>query len=132
MSEIVLGTDPSFENNRGADRDGRNGQDSENDPFRSGKAGIEPEELEVIIRNAFEPVPHFSGREAIMPLLGFLINGSGFFEFNLELFRAAMRAFHGLLGGLNDFRDDPFGKLLAGVFVLGSEGLKLQQFFGRE
>lgn len=132
MSEIVLGPNPSFENNRGADRDGRDGQDGEDNPFRAGEAGIEAEELEIIIGNAFEPVTHFGGREAIMAFLGFLKNSSGFFEFNLKLFGAAMGALHGLFGAFDDFINDPFGKLVAGVVVLGSEGLKLQQFFGGE
>jgi hypothetical protein len=132
MSEIVLGADSGFQDNRRADSDGRNWKDGKDDPFGSGEERIEPEEEDIIIRNAFEPVPHFSGREAIMALLGFLIDGSGFFELNLKLFGAAMGTLHGLLCGFDDFGDDLFGKLFAGVLVLGSEGLELQHFFRRE
>jgi len=67
-----------------------------------------------------------------MALFGFLIDGGGFFEFNLKLFRAAMGAFHGFLRGFDDVVHNPLDKFLAGVLVLGSEPLILQHFFRRQ
>src|SRR6267143_5236683 len=106
VRQVVLGSVPALQGDRGTHGDRRDEERREHHPLRTGDLGIHAEDSEVLVRDALEALPDFLRRE----LVTILAERRRFVEGDLSLLFAAVGTALSLLrfpgGLLRDVTED--------------------------